>query len=199
MNKEDSKSPGHHMLETREDEATASAEPDGNADIMQAVLAKPSHIGKPSLTTESRMNGVVIGTLSSIKENGQVMVHYPGIPGDEPVSAITTEELSADNIDNDIALGFVNGNPVKPVILGLIQKTTNVSELTFKPENDEQIVDVKLDGEKLTLSAEKEIVLKCGKSSITLTRAGKVIVKGAYISHHSSGVNRIKGGSVQIN
>ncbi|MEW5071937.1 hypothetical protein AB1P14_09365, partial [Pseudomonas aeruginosa] len=38
-----------------------------------------------------------------------------------------------------------------------------------------------------------------GKASITLTRAGKVIIRGAYLSSRSTGVNRIKGGSVQIN
>ena len=49
------------------------------------------------------------------------------------------------------------------------------------------------------LTAEREIVLKCGKASITLTRAGKVIIRGAYVLSRSSGVNRIVGGSVQIN
>ena len=41
--------------------------------------------------------------------------------------------------------------------------------------------------------------LRCGKASITLTRAGKVLIRGAYLLSRSSGVNRIKGGSVQIN
>ena len=57
----------------------------------------------------------------------------------------------------------------------------------------------KADDEKLILTAEKEIVLRCGLASITLTRAGKVILRGAYLLSRSSGVNRIKGGSVQIN
>ena len=56
-----------------------------------------------------------------------------------------------------------------------------------------------IDGERLEFSAEREIVLRCGKASITLTREGKVLIKGAYLSSRSSGVNRIKGGSVQIN
>lgn len=55
------------------------------------------------------------------------------------------------------------------------------------------------DGERLVLKAEREIVLQCGKASITLTRAGKVIIRGAYVLSRSSGVNRIVGGSVQIN
>ena len=60
-------------------------------------------------------------------------------------------------------------------------------------------MDVSLDGERLTLTADKEIVLRCGKASVTLTRAGKIIIRGAYLSNRSSGVNKIKGASVQIN
>jgi hypothetical protein len=53
--------------------------------------------------------------------------------------------------------------------------------------------------ERLELVAEKEIVLRVGDASITLTRAGKIILRGTYVLSRSSGVNKIKGGSVQIN
>ena len=56
-----------------------------------------------------------------------------------------------------------------------------------------------MDGERLIFRANEEIVLRCGKASITLTKAGKIILRGAYVLSRSSGVNRIKGGSVQIN
>jgi hypothetical protein len=53
--------------------------------------------------------------------------------------------------------------------------------------------------EQLVLSASKQITIQCGESSITLTAAGKIILRGKYIVSRSSGVHRIKGGSVQIN
>jgi len=49
------------------------------------------------------------------------------------------------------------------------------------------------------LKAKQEIVLECGRASITLTSAGKVLIRGAYLSSRSSGVHRIKGASVEIN
>jgi hypothetical protein len=49
------------------------------------------------------------------------------------------------------------------------------------------------------MSATDQMVLRCGKASITLTKEGKVIIQGAYVSSHSAGVLRLKGGSVQIN
>ena len=60
-------------------------------------------------------------------------------------------------------------------------------------------VNAAVDNERLVLTADKEIVLRCGKASITLTRAGKILIRGAYLLSRSSGVNRIKGGSVQLN
>ena len=117
-------------LEIRQDEENVLPGSGPGAELMQAVLAKPSTIGKSSIKPESRINGVVIGTLQSIAESGQVMVHYPGIPGDEPVTAITTEDMASQKTDSEVALGFVNGNPLQPVILGVIQKTTEVNQVT---------------------------------------------------------------------
>jgi hypothetical protein len=51
----------------------------------------------------------------------------------------------------------------------------------------------------VSFEAGKEIVLRCGDASITLTRAGKILIKGAYVLSRSSGVNRIQGGAVEIN
>lgn len=53
--------------------------------------------------------------------------------------------------------------------------------------------------EHVIVSAAKQLTLQCGESSITLTAAGKIILRGKYIVSRSSGVQRIKGGSVQIN
>lgn len=59
--------------------------------------------------------------------------------------------------------------------------------------------EIEIDGRRMVFTAQQEIVLRCGKSSITLTRAGKIIISGEYVVSRSSGVNRIRGGSVQIN
>jgi hypothetical protein len=77
--------------------------------------------------------------------------------------------------------------------------TPENSEASSAPADAALSPDVEADGERLVFSAEKEIVLRCGKSSITLTRAGKILIRGEYVLTRSSGVNRIQGGSVQIN
>ena len=50
----------------------------------------------------------------------------------------------------------------------------------------------------LDVSAGEQVTLRCGKASLTLTAPGKVLLRGAYVSSRSSGVNRIVGRSVQI-
>jgi hypothetical protein len=60
-------------------------------------------------------------------------------------------------------------------------------------------VDVAADGRRVELTAEQEIVLRCGEASLTLTRAGKVLIKGAYVCSKSTGQNNVKGATVHIN
>jgi uncharacterized protein (DUF2345 family) len=60
-------------------------------------------------------------------------------------------------------------------------------------------LSVQADGERLVIAAEQEIVLRCGAASVTLTRAGKVLIKGAYVLSSSTGYNKIKGAAVDIN
>jgi hypothetical protein len=172
---------------------------DSGRELMKAVLAKPRKKTSDEVSKDYRINGVVIGTLKEVSEDGQPLVYYPGIPSDKPLPAIATESLAKQENGKEVALGFVNGDPASPIILGLLQKTGKQAQPALQESSKQQSVNVELDGEKLTLTADRELVLQCGKSSITLTRAGKVILKGAYLSTHSTGVNRIKGGSVQIN
>jgi len=55
------------------------------------------------------------------------------------------------------------------------------------------------DGAVLTLRAVRRIELVCGKASIVLCADGKVVLKGANLISRSSGPNKIRGASVDIN
>jgi hypothetical protein len=58
---------------------------------------------------------------------------------------------------------------------------------------------VEVDGERVLLSAEREIELRCGKASIRLTADGKIVVRGAELLQVSSGLHRLQGAAVEIN
>lgn len=74
-----------------------------------------------------------------------------------------------------------------------------LAKASFEINPPEETAAATTDGERLVLTAEREIVLQCGGASITLTRAGKIIIRGEYVVTRAAGVNRILGGSVQIN
>jgi len=137
-----------------------------------------------------RLEGVVIAALVGFADNGAPLVDFPGNPQDNPLSTRTTAFLGTEDVGREVALIFERADPSKPLLIGLI---------IHPAQRAMQKVSVQRDRERVELTAEREIVLRCGSASLTLTRAGKVLIRGAYVSTHSSGVNRIKGGSVQIN
>ena len=139
------------------------------------------------------IEGVVIGLLIGFNDDGQPLIAYPGNSEEAAVPARTTTQLGDEALGKEIAVLFEQGDASRPLIIGLIQHPDRQADLEVTT------VTAQLDGEHIVLSAEKDITLKCGKASITLTRAGKILVRGAYLSSHSSGVNRIRGGTVHIN
>jgi hypothetical protein len=148
--------------------------------------------GPDQIEQRKRFDGVVIGVLVGLDSDNHPLVAFPGNPHRDCIAAKTTLSFSHDDLGKEVALLFENGDPQSPIIIGRLQHPRPI-------RGNPQTANAELDGEKLILSADREIVLKCGKSTITLTRAGKIILRGASIFSRSSGLNRIKGGSVQIN
>ena len=148
-----------------------------------------------------RLDGVVIGTIVGLDEAGAPLVDFPVNPVGRPTPARATVALGKAELGREVALLFEGGDPCKPIIMGLLQQLEKIPSTSPENVRSEQHnpLEVAIDGERLVFTAKKEIVLRCGKASITLTRAGKVLIRGAYLLSRSSGVNRIKGGSVQIN
>jgi hypothetical protein len=165
------------VLESASDEAPSRLEPSSSP-----APPKSAEIGLPS---------VIVGRIAAILESGAPLVDFPGNESGNLISARSLVALNTADAGRDVALTFEGGDQSLPIIMGVVQ--------TSPPAAGTRPVEVRLDDDSLTLSAKREIVLQCGKSSITLTSAGKVLIRGAYLLSRSSGVNRIKGGSVQIN
>lgn len=152
-----------------------------------SINLEDSNLGR--LAVRAAVPHVVIGRVQSFSSEGQPLVDFAGNRSVAPVAARTLVPLTDQQLGAEVALAFVAGDFASPLVLGVVQNAPR------------PIVNAvaRRDGERIELTGEQEVVLRCGKASITLTRAGKVIIQGAYVLSRSSGVNRIKGGSVQIN
>lgn len=177
---------------TGEPEATEPEATEGAEGLLDLVLA--AHEERAIAALPARIDGVLIGNLVALDAEGRPVVHYPGCREPEGVPARAMAALTAADVGREAALLFEGGDPQKPVLMGLMHQG-GPAPVAVSREGAE----AKVDGERIVLSAKEEIVLECGQSSITLTRAGKILIKGAYVLTRSSGVNRIQGGSVQIN
>lgn len=132
-----------------------------------------------------RIDSPVVGRIVRFDPLG-VAVDFPGNPDRAPVPARSVVPAAQLGIGREVVLFFEDNDPARPLILGVLQPIGLP-------------VQADLDGERLVLTAQREIVLRCGEASITLTEAGKVLIRGNYLLSRSSGANRIKGAAVEIN
>jgi len=158
-------------------------------DALSPLLGqRPARLADPALPE------VVIGELVAIADNGGTpLVLYPGQPGSAALRGRTVPDLHAAHIGRQVVLSFEGGDPLRPIVMGVLREAGD------RPLDAPGQVQVDADGERMVVNAKQELVLRCGKASITLTKAGKVLIEGSYVSSRSIGVNRLKGGSVQLN
>lgn len=152
---------------------------------------------------------IILGQLKNLDAQGMPLVDYDCNPDSVPQVAVSTLPVTRQHLGRQVALLFASGDLRRPVIMGFIHNPLDELLETYEapgetlgisqavPELSQDVV--KVDGQRVVLEGQEEVVLKCGESSITLTKAGKIIIRGKYLLSRASGVNRILGGSVQVN
>ena len=128
-------------------------------------------------------------------EEQPLLVGLPGLPN-ELVAGRTTVSLLRQQIGASVVVLFEQGDVRRPIVVGVLQGSGVPLPAAPMPA---PLVSAQVDDERIVLTAEREIVLKCGEASLTLTRAGKVLIKGTYVLSQSNGRNKITGATVEIN
>ena len=109
-----------------------------------------------------------------------------------------------------MAVSFAQNQGGTPIVMGVIRRVLDdVLNLQADDSHSAKSIDganvesgkpeILVDGNKLELSAADEITLRCGKSSITLNKNGKILIKGEHMLNRTSGSYKIKSGSIQLN
>lgn len=175
--------------------AELTAQPQESTDLLSPLLLGPAVTAATPDATAPRtpIHGVLVGELLALADGGTTpLVRFDGQP--VAVRARSTVDLHGPHIGQPVVLMFEGGDTTRPIVMGVVRQAAGWP-LADPPAQ----VDVDADGRRLVVSAKEQMVLRCGKASITLTKAGKVLIEGSYVLSRSTGVNRVKGGSVQLN
>lgn len=155
------------------------------------MLKSDAKIEGPRLTSDAP-DGLRIARVTAVTELGVPTVEYAGAGH---AGARTTVPLDSSHVGRQVVLAFEGGRLSAPIVLGVLHEPlAELLDANVRVERDAEI-----DGERVVLSANREVVLRCGEASITLRRDGKVLIRGTHLLSRSSGPNRVKGASVQIN
>ncbi|TCN34093.1 DUF6484 domain-containing protein [Sinorhizobium americanum] len=138
--------------------------------------------------TRERIEGVVIGILLGF-EAGAPLVVFPGNPYETALPARSLADLTSVTIGAEVALLFEGGDPTRPLVVGRI----------VEPARKASTPDVVRDGERVRITGEERIELRCGKATIIMEKDGHITIRGTYVTSHASATNRIRGGSVNLN
>ena len=168
---------------------TAAADLLAVDDLLTPLLA-----ARPVRPAALPLPEVVVGELVALADDGHTpLVRYSSQPGSAALRARSVLDLHGAHVGRPVVLQFAGGDATRPIVMGVLR------EAPATPADGPGQVQVDADGERLIVRATDQLVFQCGKASITLTKAGKVLIQGTHVSSRSTGVNRVQGGSVQLN
>lgn len=174
--------------ETPHETNAATEDPDGSDQLLPFVSTQVA-------SATPFLGGVVVGELVGILHDGATpLVVFPGRSGSAAVRGRTVVDLHGVHVGCSVVLMFEGDDQSRPIVMGVIRGESGWP-LDALPGQ----VEVDAGGGRLVVAAKDKLVLRCGKARITLTKAGKVLIEGAYVSSRATSVNRVKGGSVQLN
>lgn len=138
----------------------------------------------------------VVGKVVDISADGNPFVNYPGnLSGPVPartILSINTAEEEKQLLDADVLLLlWRNGESVTPIIVGILRERFESRRL-----RSDAVGRVK---RRVIVEASEEILFECGESSLRMRKDGRVTTKGRNLVSRSSGANKIKGASIQLN
>jgi uncharacterized protein DUF6484 len=166
----------------------ADAKVDGSIFTQLLTQGRKEDVRPPS-------SPVVVGRLLGLIEEGRVpLVALPGPTLRPGVRARSVMDLYNRHVGREVILIVEPERPNEPIVIGVLQDAGDSAATA-----DLGPLELSVDGERVIVSAATELVLRCGKSRLTLRSDGRIEVTGETIVSRATGAHRIQGGSVQLN
>ncbi len=140
---------------------------------------------------------IVRGRIVEITAAGEIRVENDPEGMSIPCDFLRTSSAPLPQLNpGDLVLYALDETNARGYVLGVIQR--------YLPEEDKSLNkllahNLTEEVQEITFNAEEKIELRCGKSLLTMDKAGKIVVRGENVTSRAKGTNKIKGGSVQIN
>ncbi len=154
------------------------------------------------LARSERVLGARVARIASF-ERGVVRVRCA--PGGGAIVARVSAALddgtlaAAARDGQDALVVFEDGDSARPVVVALLRpETPVVGALIAVPSSRAEAV-ARVDGKRVVIEGNEEVVLHCGRASLTLRKDGSVILRGVNVVSQAQQVQKIRGGKVQIN
>lgn len=139
----------------------------------------------PAPESDLRVDGLGVGRIVGFTDGvPRVLMEIGGQSCLATAVAVNGQLSEATDIGASVCLAFDRGDAFRPIVLGRITTRLVPPEL---PDTGTHITDT------------REIVLQCGKASISLKADGTVAIRGTNVASRATHTNRIRGGNVQIN
>ncbi|MEM9456553.1 MAG: DUF6484 domain-containing protein [Myxococcota bacterium] len=136
----------------------------------------------------------LLGTVVELEEDRDPEVEFETANGEIlRHKAVSTVPLGLDAVGHPVVLMFLRGEVDHPVIIGRVEMGRAMPNKTTRTQN------LVIEGRKLALHADSSLTLRCGRSSITLTREGRIVLRGTNLVSEASGTHRIRGGTIKLN
>lgn len=120
------------------------------------------------------LEGVHLGKITGFSDDNLPIVEVGGAKRD----ARALVALDAEAVGCEVAVVALAGGDQTLLVLGLVDAPMR---------------------KKAVVEAGKELVLRCGKSSVTLGADGRVSIKGKQLLSRAEGQNRVQGANVALN
>lgn len=168
---------------------------------------KPKQRTQPAPTATTAGPGPLVGWIAGWDARQGPLVDFEGnaagpLPARTTVAVDPAQAGAAVASRQGAVLLFERGDARRPLLVGLLQPTSDTPQLDLMIRSeaaDRPQPVARVDGKRVELEGQDEVVLRCGAASITLRRNGKVVIRGTRVVSHAESTNRVRGGSVQIN
>lgn len=152
------------------------------------------------------LEGLLVGKVVGAEAKGILLVEFAGSgAGGVParLTSSASRALRGFPVGREVLLGFQENDAACPIIIDALR--SHPADAGQDPGSCDggvcvgEVEEVHVDRKRLIFEAAEEVVIRCGEACITLTSAGKVVIKGKYLLSRASETNSIKGSSVRIN